>query len=82
LTPACPQIVPRGDRDRAWIPRLKPRYDEPLLNFAFNFKVRRYNKVSRVVRIPAEEAVLLNSREKAPYLLCLEVISAAGAGRD
>ena len=23
---------------------------------------------ARVVRIPAEEAVLLNSREKAPYL--------------
>ena len=34
---------------------------------------------ARVVRIPAEEAVLLNSREKAPYLLCLEVISPEGA---
>ena len=34
---------------------------------------------SRVVRIPAEEAVLLNSREKAPYLLCLEVVSPDGA---
>ena len=33
---------------------------------------------SRVVRIPACEAVLLNSREKAPYLLCLEVIAAPG----
>ena len=34
---------------------------------------------SRVVRIPAGEAVLLNSREKAPYLLCLEVIVPEGA---
>jgi hypothetical protein len=33
---------------------------------------------ARVVRIPAGEAVLLNSREKAPYLLCLEVIVAPG----
>ena len=33
---------------------------------------------ARVVRIPASEAVLLNSREKAPYLLCLEVIAAPG----
>jgi hypothetical protein len=37
-------------------------------------------RCARVVRIPAEEAVLLNSREKAPYLLCLEVISPDGAG--
>lgn len=33
---------------------------------------------ARVVRIPASEAVLLNSREKAPYLLCLEVIAVPG----
>ena len=33
---------------------------------------------ARAVRIPASEAVLLNSREKAPYLLCLEVIAAPG----
>ena len=34
------------------------------------------NDVARVVRLPAEEAVLLNSREKAPYLVFLEVIHA------
>lgn len=28
----------------------------------------------RVVRIPEDEAVLLNSREKAPYLICVEVL--------
>ncbi|PIA47664.1 hypothetical protein AQUCO_01400343v1 [Aquilegia coerulea] len=28
----------------------------------------------RVVHIPEEEAVLLNSREKAPYLICVEVL--------
>ena len=28
----------------------------------------------RIVRIPAQEAMLLNSREKAPYLICFEVI--------
>ncbi|KAG9138366.1 hypothetical protein Leryth_001555 [Lithospermum erythrorhizon] len=28
----------------------------------------------RVVHIPDEEAVLLNSREKAPYLICVEVL--------
>ncbi|XP_020246312.1 phosphatidylinositol 4-kinase beta 1-like [Asparagus officinalis] len=28
----------------------------------------------RVVHIPEDEAVLLNSREKAPYLICLEVL--------
>ncbi|KAL3844739.1 hypothetical protein ACJIZ3_002142 [Penstemon smallii] len=28
----------------------------------------------RVVHIPEDEAVLLNSREKAPYLICVEVI--------
>ena len=34
------------------------------------------NDVARVVRLPAEEAVLLNSREKAPYLVFLEVVHA------
>lgn len=28
----------------------------------------------RVLRIPAEEAVLLNSRERAPFLICVEVV--------
>ncbi|KAL0917749.1 hypothetical protein M5K25_012835 [Dendrobium thyrsiflorum] len=28
----------------------------------------------RVVQIPEDEAVLLNSREKAPYLICVEVL--------
>lgn len=28
----------------------------------------------RVVYIPEDEAVLLNSREKAPYLICVEVL--------
>ena len=28
----------------------------------------------RVVHIPEDEAVLLNSREKAPYLICVEVV--------
>lgn len=28
----------------------------------------------RVVFIPEDEAVLLNSREKAPYLICVEVL--------
>ena len=27
-----------------------------------------------VVHVPEDEAVLLNSREKAPYLICLEVL--------
>ncbi|KAJ4819102.1 Phosphatidylinositol 4-kinase [Rhynchospora pubera] len=30
----------------------------------------------RVVHIPEDEAVLLNSREKAPYLICVEVLKA------
>ena len=61
---------------------MENKIDELLSNLAFKFNLRRYSKVSRVVRIPAEEAVLLNSREKAPYLLCLEVISVAGAGSE
>jgi len=28
----------------------------------------------RVINIPEDEAVLLNSREKAPYLICVEVL--------
>ena len=28
----------------------------------------------RIVHIPEDEAVLLNSREKAPYLICVEVL--------
>ncbi|GER29308.1 phosphatidylinositol 4-kinase [Striga asiatica] len=28
----------------------------------------------RVVQIPVDEAVLMNSREKAPYLICIEVL--------
>lgn len=28
----------------------------------------------RVLHIPVDEAVLLNSREKAPYMICLEVL--------
>ena len=30
--------------------------------------------VYRVLNIPEDEAVLLNSREKAPYLICVEVL--------
>ncbi|PIM97853.1 1-phosphatidylinositol 4-kinase [Handroanthus impetiginosus] len=30
--------------------------------------------VYRVVHIPEDEAVLMNSREKAPYLICIEVL--------
>lgn len=30
--------------------------------------------VYRVLNIPEDEAVLLNSREKAPYLICVEVV--------
>ncbi|KAG8091011.1 hypothetical protein GUJ93_ZPchr0011g28559 [Zizania palustris] len=32
--------------------------------------------IYRVVYIPEDEAVLLNSREKAPYLICVEVLKA------
>uniref|UniRef100_A0A0E0IZI0 1-phosphatidylinositol 4-kinase n=1 Tax=Oryza nivara TaxID=4536 RepID=A0A0E0IZI0_ORYNI len=32
--------------------------------------------IYRVVHIPEDEAVLLNSREKAPYLICVEVLKA------
>lgn len=28
----------------------------------------------RVVHIPEDEAILLNSREKAPYMICVEVV--------
>ena len=28
----------------------------------------------RVLHIPEDEVVLLNSREKAPYLICVEVL--------
>lgn len=34
-----------------------------------------HKEMERVIRIPWEEAVLLNSREKAPYLVCLEVVN-------
>ncbi|XP_021899784.1 phosphatidylinositol 4-kinase beta 1-like [Carica papaya] len=34
----------------------------------------------RVVHIPEEEAVLLNSREKAPYLICVEVLKSEMPG--
>ncbi|WOL00883.1 phosphatidylinositol 4-kinase beta 1 isoform X2 [Canna indica] len=32
------------------------------------------NGMYRVIHIPEDEAVLLNSREKAPYLICVEVL--------
>lgn len=28
----------------------------------------------QVIHIPEDESVLLNSREKAPYLICIEVL--------
>jgi phosphatidylinositol 4-kinase len=28
----------------------------------------------RVLHIPEDESVLLNSREKAPYLICVEIL--------
>jgi hypothetical protein len=28
---------------------------------------------ARIVRIPEDEAVLLNSRDKAPFMICVEV---------
>ena len=34
-----------------------------------------HGMMERVIRIPITEAVLLNSREKAPYLVCLEVVN-------
>jgi hypothetical protein len=36
---------------RAWFQRLKPKSDEPLSHFAFNFNLRRYNEVT--VRVAA-----------------------------
>jgi len=32
--------------------------------------------IYRVVHIPEDECVLLNSREKSPYLICVEVLKA------
>lgn len=28
----------------------------------------------RVLHMPVDEAILLNSREKAPYMICIEVL--------
>ncbi|KAK9167145.1 hypothetical protein Scep_002336 [Stephania cephalantha] len=36
----------------------------------------------RVVNIPEDEAVLLNSREKAPYLICIEVLKGETPSHD
>ncbi|KAH6765455.1 phosphatidylinositol 4-OH kinase beta1 [Perilla frutescens var. hirtella] len=36
----------------------------------------------RVVHIPEDEAVLLNSREKAPYLICVEVLKSEAAASN
>lgn len=36
----------------------------------------------RVVHIPEDEAVLLNSREKAPYLICVEVLKSETLSSD
>ncbi|KAL3528060.1 hypothetical protein ACH5RR_012716 [Cinchona calisaya] len=36
----------------------------------------------RVVHIPEDEAVLLNSREKAPYLICVEVLKSETASNS
>ena len=49
--PSCPcravQNDPSGPRvDRACFQRLKLKYDEPLLYFAFNFNLRPYIQVS------------------------------------
>jgi len=41
---------------------LKPKYDEPLLNFAFNFKLRRYDEARQRERVEAEAE---RRREKA-----------------
>ena len=35
----------------------------------------------RVVHIPVDECVLLNSRDKAPYLICVEVLRCEGSKR-
>ncbi|WOL02362.1 phosphatidylinositol 4-kinase beta 1 isoform X2 [Canna indica] len=35
----------------------------------------------RVINIPEDEAVLLNSREKAPYLICIEVLKCEASSR-
>lgn len=32
--------------------------------------------VCRVINIPEDESVLLNSREKVPYMICVEVLKA------
>ncbi|KAK9096351.1 hypothetical protein Sjap_021848 [Stephania japonica] len=36
----------------------------------------------RVVNIPEDEAVLLNSREKAPFLICIEVLKGETSSHD
>lgn len=38
--------------------------------------------IYRVVHIPEDESVLLNSREKAPYLICVEVLKAETPGHS
>ena len=48
-------IKPCVERKRLWFQRLKIQYDEPLLNFTFNFNLRRYNwaeLLGSMVRLP------------------------------
>lgn len=40
------------------------------------FPMGTVGEIARVVHIPVNEVVLLNSREKAPFMICVEVLKA------
>jgi len=61
----------------AWFQRLKLDYDKPLSNLAFNFNLRRYNAVSRLIGAPPgyvgfeEGGQLTEAVRRRPYAVVL-----------
>lgn len=65
------------------LPNLKNHFIKPLCSsFSMSQSVLNHTGTCfpmgkgmyQVIHIPEDESVLLNSREKAPYLICIEVL--------
>ena len=72
LTPVCPvlEVLP------AWFHFLKPKYEEPLSNFAFNFQLRRYGadselKLDELITSAADKRSVDAAAAKAAKLAAL-----------
>jgi len=68
-----PSLVDRQRALRARLSQLNSDLDALPAHAGVLFPMGKQN--SRIMRVPPEECTLLNSRDKAPFMICIEVIN-------